>query len=55
MNLDILSKMAKQVITIPEDEYQRDIKKWRYWDKTHDVTRWEHDFENHLYTITYNE
>ena len=48
----------KKTITIPEAEYQntRGGKgKWQYWETTVEVLRWEHDFENHVYNITYKE
>jgi len=48
----------KKTIEIEAKEYEntRGGKgKWQHWESTVTVLRWEHDYENHKYIITYKE
>jgi len=44
--------MEKKIRTVEEKDYNEDVIKW---ERTVDIVRWEHDWENHKYTITYKE
>ncbi len=42
-------------IIIPEDEFADSVYNTREWEQSVVIVRWEHDFENHKYTIDYKE
>jgi len=44
--------MKKKFKIVEEKDYNDDVIKW---ERSVNIVRWEHDIENHKYTITYNE
>lgn len=46
-------KQEKKQIIIKEEDYDKE--KQSEWEKTVNITRWEHDFEKESYTIQYKE
>ena len=50
-----MKAIAEKRKVIKEEDWKTSMYLTRAWEKTVEIVRWEHDYENKIYVIDYNE